>query len=59
MKQSLDNKILEIMSDNDCPPRFWDYAIKYASYLHNIYPRPTNPNGMSPHEMVTNIKPDY
>ena len=57
--KSIDNKRLQIMYEFDCPPRFWNYAVKYAAFLHNIYPRPSNPEGKSPYQMVTGKVPDY
>ena len=52
--QSVDNKHLSIMAENNCPTtsRFWDYAVREASRIHNI-------TWLCPHELVTNKRPNY
>ena len=47
------------MSENNCPTRFWDYAVKEASAIHNKTPKFANPGGLCPYEVVTGIRPDY
>ena len=41
------------------PVRFWHYAAKHANMLHNLLPRATNEEGMSPWEALHGTKPDF
>ena len=57
--QSIEDRKLVLMADYDCPLKYWDYAVQHAVYLHNRTPKPSNPNGLSPDQVVTGVIPDY
>ena len=57
--QSVDTKHLAIMAENNCPTRFWDFAVREASRIHNVTPKPENPFGLCPYELVTRRRPNY
>jgi transposase InsO family protein len=47
------------LAHSGMPTSFWHYAAKHANDLHNLLPRKTNANGVSPHEAVFGEKPDF
>lgn len=47
------------LAHSGLPINFWTYAAKHANDLHNLLPRSSNPDKMSPHEALHGTKPDF
>lgn len=48
-----------LLAHSGMPTSFWHYAAKQAIELHNLLPRHTNSDHMSPHEALHGTKPDF
>ena len=55
----LQRTIRILLAHSGMPTCFWHYAALQANILHNLLPRRTNPDSLSPHEAVYGTKPDF